>query len=289
MENWFSPSLRGMVSVLGIGFLSLSTVAGIIISRLRGSIKPFLKPILWYLLAYAFLFALIGLLVAVNVFNSYTQYFILFQVLFIGLGILHVYTLYKYMKWINEKTFWAEILFTIAVAAIGGLCFMMVYRYFDRQEMDMTMLTAAFSFLIPLFVQYTYKKAIAIPFKILKQWQYPIHMEIAEPEEKKLRNLLVISFEFLKKTNDRHYTNFRAKAPADMEFGELFYYFINDYNERHPNASIVYLNDTGQASGWVFFKKPKWYTLFTKYIDAEKTIFINNVRENDVIMCMRVS
>lgn len=74
-----------------------------------------------------------------------------------------------------------------------------------------------------------------------------------------------------------------------MDFGELFYYFINDYNERHPHATISYSNETGMPSGWIFFKKPKWYTLFTKYIDSERTIFTNHIRENDIIMCIRVS
>ncbi|MCH5599217.1 TssN family type VI secretion system protein [Niabella ginsengisoli] len=199
MDSWFSQSMRGILSVLGIGLLSLSMVAGIIISRIRGSVKPFIKPCLLYLLFYAFVFAVVGLLIALHIFQSYTQYFIFFQLLFIGLGVLHVHTLYKYLKWVNEKTFWAEVIFTIVVAAAGGLCFMMVYRYFRRDEMDITMLTSAIGFIIPLFVYYTYKRAIAIPFKILKQWFYPLQAEASEPDEKKLKNLLVISFEFLKK------------------------------------------------------------------------------------------
>ncbi|MFT4093778.1 MAG: TssN family type VI secretion system protein [Niabella sp.] len=289
MDNWFSPSLRGVLSVLGIGLFSLSMVTGIIISRIRGSIKPFIKPCLIYLLLYALAFAIIGLLTATHIFESYTQYFLLYQILFIGLGILHVFTMYKYMKWINEKSFWAEVIFSFVLTVAGGGCFMMVYRCFNRTEMDITMLTAAISFIVPLFVYYTYRAATAIPLKILKQWFYPLHIETAVPDEKKLKNLLVISFEFLKKQNDKHFTNFRAKAPADMEFGELFYYFINDYNDRHPHATISYVKETGQASGWIFFRKPRWYTLFTKYIDAEKTIFVNHIRENDVIMCVRVS
>lgn len=289
MDSWFSQSMRGVISVLGISFVSLSAITGIIISRIRGSVKPYIKPCLVYMLLYALAFAIIGLFITLKLFQSYTQYFIFFQLLFIGLGVLHVFTMYKYMKWVNEKTFWAEVIFTLVLAAAGGLCFMMVYRYFSRDEMDITMLTAAVSFIVPLFVYYTYKKAIAIPFKILKQWQYPVLATTLEPDEKKLKNLLVISFEFLKKEDDKHYTNFRAKAPSDMDFGELFYYFINDYNERHPHATISYLNENRTPSGWIFFKKPKWYSLFTKYIDSERTIYTNHIRENDIIMCIRVS
>ena len=112
-------------------------------------------------------------------------------------------------------------------------------------------------------------------------------MEIEEPEDSKLKNLLVISFEFQKKIYDAHLTNFRAKAPVDMEFGQLFYYFINDYNERHTDNKIQYINQGGAPHGWIFYKRPRWYSLFTNYVDAEKTIYNNRIRENDVIICTR--
>jgi len=72
-----------------------------------------------------------------------------------------------------------------------------------------------------------------------------------------------------------------------MELGELFYYFINDYNERHPLEHIQYVNGPGDPHGWMFYKKPKWYNILTRYMDADRTIFLNGIRENDVIVCIR--
>ncbi len=91
-------------------------------------------------------------------------------------------------------------------------------------------------FPVPWLIVHTFRRAVGIPPKILKEWYYPLGQYIDEPEDAKMRNLKVISFEFQKRTNDPHFTNFRAKAPADMDFGMLFYYFINDYNERHSNS-----------------------------------------------------
>ena len=108
-----------------------------------------------------------------------------------------------------------------------------------------------------------------------------------DPDESKLKNLLVISFEFKKGINDSSITNFRAKAPVDMDFGQLFYYFINDYNERHPDSKIQYVNGSGEPNGWIFYKKHRWNTLTTQYVDAGKTIFNNHIKENDVIICNR--
>ena len=80
---------------------------------------------------------------------------------------------------------------------------------------------------------------------------------------------------FQKKLNEPHFTNFRAKAPRDMEFGQLFYYFINDYNERHPNGKIEFADKNLSAYGWIFYQKPAWYTINTKYIDTDKTFYAN--------------
>jgi Type VI secretion system, TssN len=72
-----------------------------------------------------------------------------------------------------------------------------------------------------------------------------------------------------------------------MGFGQLFYYFINDYGERHPNNKIEFADNNAAPYGWIFYKKPRWYTINTIYIDAEKTFYANRIRENDVIVCHR--
>ena len=153
----------------------------------------------------------------------------------------------------------------------------------------MYMALAGLFFMVPLLVWQTYLKAIEIAPKIYKLWYYPVqHRAEFLPDDSKLKNFLIISFEFKKKEEDDYYTNFRAKAPVDMEAGELFYYFLNDYNIRHAKSKINYIdNKSGQPYGWIFYKKPKWYTIFTKYIDMDKTVFINNIRENDIIVCNR--
>ncbi len=45
---------------------------------------------------------------------------------------------------------------------------------------------------------------------------------LEDPDENKLKNMLLISFEFQKGGTDHCFTNFRAKAPADMELRLLF-------------------------------------------------------------------
>lgn len=287
MERWMTPDLNRVLLLLGIGMISFSVLIGVMAKRIRNTFKPFSKRAILYGIVALIPFALAGLLVATGLFANYTAWFIFFQCLFLLVGTLHLYYMQRKLPWGRDHAFWADLLFSVLIMLAGAVCFFLLYRLVNREGLELTMVMSVFFFIIPLFVLYTYRKAMAIPPKVHKQWYYPVHQPVEDPEEGKLKNMLLISFEFQKKGIDHYFTNFRAKAPADMELRLLFYYFINDYNERHPQEKIHFLNDYGEPCGWMFYKKPKWYTVITKYMDADKTIFINRIRENDVIVCAR--
>lgn len=288
MEHLLTPDLKRILLIFGIGFVGLSFVTGYIISKVRGAFKPFARSTVLYVLVYCVAFALTALCINIPLQSKFVLFFV-FQMIFLTLGIIHINTLGRYNKWSKEDGFWLNLLYTFVISVIGAVCFVIIYRIFNKEGLDMYMAASALFFMVPLFVWQTFLKAIAIPPKIFKLWFYPIHQTTEGiPDESKMRNLLIISFEFKKKEDDPYYTNFRAKAPVDMDTGELFYYFLNDYNTRHPKGKIEFINrKTGNPYGWIFYKKPKWYTIFTKYINMDKTIFINNIRENDIIVCNR--
>ncbi|HLZ88267.1 MAG TPA: TssN family type VI secretion system protein [Puia sp.] len=288
-ERWLYPEMGRWMMLLGVGAIGLSALMGLLIRRIRGGFKAFSRRTIFYTLVYAACFALIGLCIGLPLVHQYMYYFIFFQVLYTMAGIIHLFTMRYWLKWTGPGAFWPELLHLLIIMLLGAVCMIMTYRILNREGAEIAMSTAALFFLVPYFVYQTYERAVAIPPKIFRQWYYPLHSSEPELDETKLKNLLVISFEFQKHPTDRYFTNFRAKAPVDMEFGELFYYFINDYNERHNDAAIRYSSNEGDTHGWIFYRKPKWYHLSTRYIDTEKTVFINNIRENDVIICNRVS
>lgn len=284
-----SPELNKLLLYLGISLISFSAIIGVFAKKIRSSFKPFSKRAVWYLLVSVAVFALTGLFIAARFFSSYNGYFIFFQVLFLLYGILHIYMMHRKMDWGKERqTFMPDLIFTVIILLAGAICFMLAYRWLNREGLEISMMFSALFFIIPLFVWHTFLSALAIPPKVLNQWYYPVHEPMEDPEESKLKNMLLISFEFQKNGQESYFTNFRAKAPVDMELGELFYYFINDYNERHPQGQIHFSNGTGKPYGWMFYKKPKWYTIMTTYMDSEKTIYLNRIRENDVIVCSRI-
>lgn len=288
MEKMITNELTKTLIILGMGVLTISALLMKLIAKVSGSFKPYQKAILLYLFVFLLFFAAIACTAFFPASKNYFLFYILYQFYFLGLGIAHTRFMPAHIKKsADSKAIWLELVFTILAGIIGSIGFIIVYSLINREGFQYNMATSICSFIIPWFVYKTFEQAVAIPPKILKQWYYPLNKELEEPDESKLRNLLVISFEFQKQTTDMHFTNFRAKAPVDMEFGELFYYFVNDYNERHPNAKIEFADTTGDAHGWIFYKKPKWYTLATQYINSDRTIFNNNIKENDIIICSR--
>jgi hypothetical protein len=258
------------------------------VARVRGSFKPYQKSTLLYLLSFLLFFSLVGTTAQLFVSTTPELFLIIYQVCFFIAGIIHYKAMHHYLRWSGDaQSLWLELLFTFIVVALGSIPFILIYNYFNTNGLAYIMAGSSLFFLVPFLFYRSFEKAMAIPPINRKKWFYPVHEEVAEPDEKKLRNLLIISFEFQKQDGDPHYTNFRAKAPTDMEFGQLFYYFINDYNERHPDSKIQFITGTGEPHGWLFFKKPKWYSILTHYMDTEKTIYNNRIRENDIIICRR--
>jgi hypothetical protein len=125
-----------------------------------------------------------------------------------------------------------------------------------------------------------------IPERIFRKWYYPVGKEINDPLDSELVSLLVVSFVFHKKMIDPEITTFRAKAPSHMVFGRLFYYFLNDYNERHREGPIEFLDQEARPYGWVFYKT-NWLNI-KRYIDPDQIITDNHIRENSVIVCQRI-
>jgi Type VI secretion system, TssN len=289
MQNIFTQEILRMLTIVGIGGISVMSVLGVYISKLHGSFAPYRKSTVIYLLLAMLALGVVGFVGMSYTFQNPGFTFIICQIIFLTLGFLHIRLMRKYLKWTDHKyAFWLELIFTIVVAAFGFIFFVILFKIMNKEGYEFFMGASVLLFIIAYFIYYTFMAAVNVPMKIYKQWYYPVHEEIEDPEESKLKNMLVISFEFQKKMTEKHFTNFRAKAPADMEFGQLFYYFINDYNERHPNGRIEFVDAQTEPYGWVFYKKPKWYTINTKYIDAGNTFFMNHVKENDVIICSRV-
>jgi hypothetical protein len=288
MDKFFTKEIIWMLGVAGIAGIGLMTFLGIYISKAKGSFAPYRKATVIYLLLATFICALVGFMgIALPLLNPFMT-LIVCQAIFVLLGYWHLRAMPRHLKWVGNNSFWFEAIFTIVVTAFAYMGFVMVFTYFNREGYQYHIGASVLFLLVTFLVYATFLRAASIPLPIYSKWYYPVHEEVEDPDDDDMKNMLVISFEFQKTSNAKHYTNFRAKAPADMEFGQLFYYFINDYNERHPQDKIAFLNEQASPYGWVFYKKPKWYHVSTQYVDTAKSFFTNHIRENDIIVCKRV-
>lgn len=141
-------------------------------------------------------------------------------------------------------------------------------------------------FFIPTLVNASFNHSLKIPPKIYTTWQFPEnYKELVGVSDDEMRDLVVFTLMIKKEEKDKDYTLYRAKGPTRIDFGRLFYNFVEDYNERFADAPIEIQNEDGFYN-WVFFKQPKWYEP-TKYIDPKFTLYMNGIEENSYIICMR--
>ncbi|MBC8643207.1 hypothetical protein H9W95_01010 [Flavobacterium lindanitolerans] len=88
------------------------------------------------------------------------------------------------------------------------------------------------------------------PAKLHKRWFYPVNSKYPAPHISEMRNIIIVNLVFTKKANDSTIINFKVKAPRAFDFGKLFYYFINDYNEKNPNSrSAIWMIKTSLMDG----------------------------------------
>ncbi len=291
MGSLLNALLHGDAFKLSLVFFLIGTLIMMLMTKIRSVFSKHKKKALIYAIFILVTFALIGLISSNKVLNDTPlNSFIGFQILFLAIGIIHIYVIRHYFEDLSKdkKSFYTEFLFSVAVLCIGLIAFFNVVDKFKPQY-RLTFLASAIAFITPYLVFKLHELGTLIPVPIYKKWFYPIDENIKDPTKKELENPLVISFEFKKNSETKEITNFRVKAPEAMEFGKLFYFFINDYNERHPESKIEYLsNEDTEPNAWIFYFKPNWWSSL-KHINFNKTISGNNIKEDNVIICQRVA
>lgn len=219
--------------------------------------------------------------------------FWLFAGIFLAAGIVHMAIMHRKFYQTKEdnfaKLFTGELMFSLCVASFTVLVFSAL-EYFvkDKEFLFYPMLMSVWFFFVPFLFLHTFNAGSNIPSAVFTTWQYPLGKPIDPPDEQENERLLVIGFEIGKKQTDLKKTYFRARAPEEIRLGELFYHFINDYNELQSETPIQYIDHTNTPYEWWFRIKPKWYQR-NRIMDPFVTVKGNDVRENTVIICERIN
>lgn len=222
--------------------------------------------------------------------NLFLVFWIMSAVYFL-FGLVHLAITHKrffsHPRESKTRLFYAEMLFGISIVLFSIAAFAAL-QYFlkDKSFLFYPMLLSLLFFFVPFLLNSTFMAAYDIPTASFPSWKYPLNQAIDLPDEKEGERLYVIGFEIAKKDTDIRRTYFRAKAPEQMILGDLYYHFINDYNELQSETPIQYAGANGKAQEWYFRTKPRWFRR-SKILDATLTVGAAGIRENTVIICER--
>ncbi|GAB2556254.1 TssN family type VI secretion system protein [Spirosoma areae] len=216
---------------------------------------------------------------------SFQRYYILVQLLALGLGCLHLWLSSRFAPTLFA-TFGQGILYTLLILILGMGFTLVIYWKTDFLASRWPFVSSLLPFLIPFLVVQAYRYYRQIPPADYRKWYYPLNGDMPDVDLLDLTKILVIQFEFLKKPEDANFTNFKAKAPVAMTLGDLFLVFINDYNERTPASPIQYTDAAGRPFGWVFTKKSAWWQR-PVYLDPTLDFGRNQLADNATIIARR--
>lgn len=248
------------------------------------------KPVLWGGLSAAGLSGIAYLSTFIS--DQLFKVFWLLSFIYLFFGIIHVVFFHKRYFLSNKnnrnRVIIGEIMFGMSLIFFTIVVFSSL-QYFlkDKDFMFFPMLISTLWFFVPVVFLYTFEAAYKIPLPQYPTWLYPIDNPIELPDEKANEKLLVIAFEISKNAENNVKTNFRAKGPDTMALGDLYYHFLNDYNEVQSETPIEYADKKGNAFEWWFRLKTKWYQS-SKVLDPALSIKENNIKENNIIICERI-
>ncbi|WP_027384346.1 TssN family type VI secretion system protein [Epilithonimonas caeni] len=284
--NLFEPKILAAVII----FLAFCIILTMIFAQKVPEFKQKYKGKFYtYLFSVAFIYSIIAFLGFNKLFQDNNLYeFVFYQICSLVIGILHCSMYRTYFQKFGQKNNGTEYLFALVTIMYSAIPFILIFTFLNGIDFSFLMLGHFIMFFIPTFLNDTFNRAMSIPPKIYKTWQFPEnYKDLAGVNDEEMRDLVVFTFLMDKDRYAKKYSVYRAKGPTRVDFGRLFYNFVLDYNERHTEDQIEVEGPDGLYS-WVFFLQPKWYES-TKYIDPDYTLYMNGIEENSVIFCMRTN
>lgn len=209
------------------------------------------------------------------------------QIYIVVIGILHVILSKKLIPWYSKQYFFIQLLIILCILLFTQFFSGLSLSYLVTSSIPRIWYISLLWFLVPILLHQSILKLLQVPQKEFKSWEYPVNITINDPSDREMENPVIISFVFKKTEESREYTTFRAKAPVGMQLGRLFYFFINDYNSRHPESPISHANGARGSFHWQFFKLRNRFFRLKIALDPEESIYNNEISEDDILICNR--
>jgi hypothetical protein len=238
-----------------------------------------------YLFVTGILISLLSLLGTRQFIRLSAGFFIVSYAWMLIIGILHLWLFEKIIPLENKNG--GRILFTIAACCFGYVLFILSFKVFFKAPFPRLFFLPAFFFIVPTFVIIAFNYFEMIPVKVYKVWLFPAPGTLADPSDSEMTDPLIVNFEIRKQSSDDH-TVFKAKAPRSMKLGRLFYFFIMDYNSRHPDNPIVISGGENEPFKWSFCLSAGLLA-GKRRLDPEMSVSKNGIKENASVICERIT
>jgi hypothetical protein len=267
-------------------------ILAVILTFVRKKLSIKNKTIFLYILISALCLAVPGFLgFSGNQFSP--ALYVVAMIIYLILGVININLLQRYFK-SNEKpvalSIFFESMITIICMLLGAYFFYLIFSWMSPYPGYAFMAsTCIFIFVIPLSFYYCYVQMLSIPPIIYATWQPNLGTKPVEFERIVFNSLIILNLEVSDNVEDGKRSRIQAKAPdSGVSFGNWFYRVTDDYNYKHPNATIKLEDNKGDVYSWIFYTKKSIFHL-RKFIDFDKTIAENGITENNIIICKRVT
>ncbi|MBO9153807.1 TssN family type VI secretion system protein [Chitinophaga sp. GCM10012297] len=214
--------------------------------------------------------------------------YLLAQIAYLLLGVTAVVILNRHMPETLVERKGMLVLFGLIVGLLGIYLFQLVFNRFNGLDYGWLAGSSVLAFFVPPVFWWAYIAMTDIPSEIYTVWYYPEKAPLLDMYDVDLDKLKVLEVELFKGAADPSPLKVKVKAPPEMNFGEWFKKFIDDYNVKFPRNGIHFRSEEGEAYGWIFYLKPSFFRR-KQFIDPALSVGKNQVREKYTIFARRVT
>ncbi|RYD53146.1 MAG: hypothetical protein EOP52_03120 [Sphingobacteriales bacterium] len=245
------------------------------------------RKAIFFVLLSALLIGLPGLIGFIGPYFT-TGWFFGFQLLYLALGIVYVRALLRRISTrLTRYRLGIELLVSLGVLVLGMYVFSLLFNLLSPLKLGLWASTCTLPVLIPWLFHWSYQAFLDIPPEIYKVWHYEEAEQELDLEGLDFNRMMVLEVEFSRQATDEDLLKVKAKAPANVVYGDWFQKFINDYNSKFPANPVAYANEYGESYGWIFYIKPGFFRR-RRFVDPDLSITENAIQEHKTIVCKRV-
>lgn len=251
------------------------------------------KGVIYYTLISFLLFFVLGLLGLLNGESSY-RVVLISQVVALLYGIFHAWFIFDNYDWTDHYSFLPETLITMVItfaATLGFFSGLWVWAYvFKSYDYSLLQYKAVLWLAIPYLFLRTYDFMLQIPQRKYIAWIYPettpFKINLSDQNVRFVYMDLYIQSERYAAGN---ISDVRSRVPLDATFGDFFQNFVQDYNEKNKDSTIINLRTDEDTNpiGWVFYASRT--KRGRKWILDPNDINRTQIEEGDFIQARRLS